>query len=117
MGYVLKEEGKVEKRMIILYCIIAILLAGNIFQFVWNNTSQLSVDAVPDEETALKIAEAVLVSAYGNNVLSDPLKVAFNEAIQVWCVYGTLPEGYVGGVPEIYIQKSDGKILKIYHSM
>ena len=58
-----------EKRMIILYCIIAILLTSNIFQFAWNNTSP-AVDAVPDEETALKIAEAVLTSAYGDDALS-----------------------------------------------
>ena len=101
-----------EKRLIILCCIIAILLASNIFQFAWNNTNPLSVDAVPDEETALKIAKAVLASAYGDNVLSNgPLNVFFDESIQVWYVYGSLPEGYVGGVPEITIQKSDGKIL------
>ena len=56
--------------MIILYCVIAILLAGNVFQFVWNNTSP-SIDAVPDEETALKIAEAVLTAAYGDDALSE----------------------------------------------
>jgi len=107
----------VEKRLIVLCCIIAILLAGNIFQFAWNNTSP-SVDAVPDEETALKIAEAVLTSAYGDDVLSgDPLTVTFNESKQYWYACGSLPEGWVGGVPEIWIQKSDGRILKIYHGM
>ena len=104
-----------ENKLIILSCVIAILLAGNILQFVWNNPSQLSEDAVPDEETALRIAEAVVVSAYGDRELSH---ASFNESQEAWVVYGSnVPDGYAGGIPRITIRKSDGKILEIYHSM
>ena len=107
---------RVKSRVFVLYCIIAILLVGNIFQFVCNNTNHLSVVAVPDEETALKIAESVLVSVYGDDVLlKNPFNATFDDSRRVWVIVGSLPEGYVGGVPEIVIRKSDGKIIKIYH--
>ena len=107
-----------KKRTIALCCVMAVLLAGNILQFALNNTSRLLVVAVPDEETALKIAEAVLLSTYGDDVLSEkPFIAAFDESKKAWIVTGSLPDGYVGGVPEIVIRKSDAKILKIHHGM
>ncbi len=33
----------------------------------------------------------------------------------VWYISGSLPEGYLGGVAEIFIQKSDGKVLGMIH--
>ncbi|MDR0766852.1 MAG: YbbC/YhhH family protein [Methanosarcinales archaeon] len=105
-----------KNKIFILYFIIVILLVGNVFQFGWNNNSNnLFTDAVPDEETALKIAEAVLVSAYGENVLLQPLNVRYNESKKAWVVTGTLPYGWVGGVPVIVIRKSDGMIMQLSH--
>lgn len=115
-----------KKKTIALCLIIVILLAGNAFQF-WNSHSKylftdeyndyLSFhDAVPDEETALKIAEAILISVYGEDVLSKkPFNVTYNSFRKVWIVVGTLPEGDEGAVPEIVIRKSDGMILKIWY--
>ena len=34
---------------------------------------------------------------------------------RIWYIYGSLPKGTVGGVVEISIQKSDGKVLAIFH--
>ena len=102
-----------EKKLIFICCIIAILLAGNIFQFVWNNTSP-SMEAVPDEETALKIAEAVLISAYGDDVFLElTISVRLDESQTAWIVSGRMPEGYLDGIVDIFIRKSDGKILDI----
>ena len=65
---------------------------------------------VPDEETAIRIAEAVWLPIYG----SKPFKARLvNESI--WVVNGTLPKGYVGGTPYAEISKSDGNILKVSH--
>jgi len=125
----------VENKTLALYFIIAILLASNVFQFCWNNYSNRLVtddiiigeeaywndylsftDAVPDEETALKIGEAVAYSVYDDGPwLNRPFKVIFIESKQVWIVYGTLPVEMDGGTPEITIRKSDGKILEIYY--
>ena len=85
-----------------------------VFQFCWNTS--LLPDAVPDEETALRIAEAVLVLVYGEDVLSQPFNVTFDASKNVWVVTGTLPEGWDGGVPEIVIRKRDSMIMAVSHS-
>ena len=103
-----------KNKTLVLYCIIAILLVGGVFQFCWN--SPLFPDAVPDEETALEMAEDVFILVYGEGVLSKkPFNVTFDESKQVWIVVGSLPDGWDGGVPEIVIRKRDGMILKIWH--
>jgi hypothetical protein len=108
-------------------------LVGNVFQFwsnyssdtPWNDYSSFT-DAVPNEETALKIAKAVIVAAYGEELmlLHEPYRVKFNESIQTWVVIGAipLPDGWdiegpppLGSAPEITIRKSDGKIMRIVY--
>jgi hypothetical protein len=34
----------------------------------------------------------------------------------VWRVEGSLPEGWIGGVPTAFIRKADGQILDVYHT-
>ena len=70
---------------------------------------------VPNEETAIKIAEAVLVPIYGERVLEKKPFIVKLEG-DVWSIKGSLPEGYLGGVPYVKIQKSDCKILMVGHS-
>ena len=106
-------------KMVILCCIIVFLLFGNGFQFVWNNyANRLPVDAVPNEVTALEIGKAVLMSVslgYDVDTLDErSFDVTFNNRQNVWIITSSLPDGYLGGVSEIIIRKSDGKIIKIY---
>jgi len=69
---------------------------------------------VPDETTAIKIAEAVWLPIYGDTIYTEkPFKTVLKNG--VWIVEGSLPEGYVGGVAEIEIAKDDGKILRVSH--
>lgn len=74
---------------------------------------------VPDAETAIKIAEAVLIPIYGEKVINEekPLKAELKD--DIWIVTGTLhcPEGRdcLGGVAEIEISKDDGRILRVSH--
>ncbi len=70
---------------------------------------------VPDSATAVRIAEAVLLPIYGEEVLKRerPLKAVLHEG--VWTVEGTLPEEVMGGVAEIDISKTNGSILRISH--
>lgn len=69
---------------------------------------------VPNDTTAIKIAEAVWVNIYGHDVLlKKPYQAKLNKGI--WIVQGTLPNGFKGGVPYILIQKKDGRILKVLH--
>jgi len=76
---------------------------------------------VPNESVALKIAEAVWLPIYGDKIYSQqPFTAEYDENEGYWYVRGSLPrntEGRitVGGVAEIKINKSDGKILYINH--
>ena len=107
------------KNKMICYILIVILLLGNIVQFYLHNYSKrLFIDAVPDEKTAIQIAESVLVAVYGNDVLNErPFNVLIDKKRGVWFISGTLPDDHVGGVAEITIRIRDGKIMRIYHSM
>jgi len=35
----------------------------------------------------------------------------------VWTVYDTLKRGSCGGTPQLTIQKKDGKVIEVWHSL
>ena len=66
------------------------------------------------EQTAIKIAEAVLSQIYGEQVLNQrPWEVTNNDTD--FTIEGVLQEGYRGGVAKIVIRKSDAKIMSYTH--
>src|SRR5216684_4442023 len=71
---------------------------------------------VPDEATAVKIAEVVFPSVFGAEVVDKflPYHAQFKDG--VWTVYGTLKRGSRGGTPMMRIRKKDGKVLGVWHS-
>lgn len=79
------------------------------------NKNMKAIDYVPNEETAIKIAEAIWLPIYGEKIYAQkPYDVSLvNDSI--WIIKGTLPQNRRGGVAYIEIQKSDGKILKVIH--
>ena len=105
--------------LIVCVCLIYIFIGGN------RRASSLTLNypkngLVPDESTAIKIAEAV-----GNNIFGKGLKdykpfQATLENDSIWHIYGLPKEAWfeiqIGGCPEFEIQKKDGKILRIYIS-
>jgi hypothetical protein len=70
---------------------------------------------VPDQETAVRIAEAVLTPIYGNKQVQaeKPFQAILKR--EVWVVTGRLPEGADGGVAEVRISKVTGEILAVHH--
>ncbi len=66
------------------------------------------------KDTAIKLAEATLVSIYGANVLKQrPWIVEENgKSIKIM---GQLPSQAAGGVAEIEIRRSDGKVMRCQH--
>lgn len=73
---------------------------------------------VPDRATAVKIAEAILVPIYGEQVLKQrPFKATLSR--DRWIVEGTFHQakGEVlsGGVALIEIKQSTGEILQVIH--
>ena len=71
---------------------------------------------VPDEKTAVRIAEAVLAPIYSEKTVEKerPYKAVLNG--RVWTVEGTLPAEYqVGGVGIVELSKDDGRIIRVSH--
>jgi len=81
---------------------------------------------VPNEAEALRLAEPVLIKKFGKQTIDyeRPFKATLLNG--VWMVYGTLccpyrgqrncePGRCNGGVAELELRQSDGKVLSISH--
>jgi hypothetical protein len=93
---------------------------------------------VPDETTAIKVAEAVLIPVYGAQQIADEQPFRAELRGDIWTVSGTIPcnkpatnptppvtpapgikrkDLYCeGGAALVRISKSDGKVLFMIHS-
>lgn len=71
---------------------------------------------VPDKNTAVGIAVAILSPIYGKETISGEQPLVATLENGVWTVRGSLPKRHVGGVAEIQISKTTGQILKVSHS-
>jgi hypothetical protein len=71
---------------------------------------------VPDEMTAIKIAEAIWLPIYGNEIYKyKPFKAKLIGG-KVWEIYGTVYT-QKGGSPIAKIRKSDCKIIEVTHEL
>jgi len=72
---------------------------------------------VPDEKTAIRIAEAVLTPIYGEKQVKSEEPFSAKLRNGVWTVEGTIAEGVEGGVAIIKISKANGTIISVTHGM
>lgn len=75
---------------------------------------------VPNKETAIKIAEAVWLPIFGEDIYrQQPYKAKIENGI--WKIEGSLVESdekvIVGGTAYIEIVQKDGRIIKVSHSL
>ena len=84
------------------------------------------INAVPDEVTAVKIAERVLTGIYGKKIIDSEKPFTATLTKGVWHVGGTLycndehgvriaGAGCRGGVAMAEIKQSNGRILRTEH--
>jgi hypothetical protein len=128
----------IKKVIIICFILLAVLLGGVVIIFngferekvkLFNlNDEPYYLQAIQDfpsnkflgeiltaEEAKQKAVEE-WVSLFGDKIKDEkPYQVFFDEKNDIWLVKGFLPKGWKGGVAYILIQKSDGKILAIWH--
>lgn len=71
---------------------------------------------VPDSATAVRIAEAVWLSVYGEEIYTEQPFHAVLWQDSLWAVKGSLPKGMLGGVPYVVIRKWDGGVLGVIHT-
>jgi hypothetical protein len=72
---------------------------------------------VPDEKTAIAVAEAVLIPVYGQKQIESEEPFSTRLDGDTWSVHGSLPNGpnVTGGVAEVQISKSRGCVLHMIH--
>ena len=76
---------------------------------------------VPNADTAVRIAEAVLGPIYGNEHIKHEKPFTARLDGNRWIVTGTLPtikdphRVVVGGTATVEIDKADGRIIAVYH--
>ena len=71
---------------------------------------------VPDESTAIQIAQAVATAQYGEKTVSREQPFHARLFGETWIVKGTLhPQGVLGGTAVVKISKLDGKVLFMIH--
>jgi hypothetical protein len=95
-------------------CILIITISSAFIQ-KHQHGSDPNIDGyVPDETTAIKIAEAIWLPIYGEEIYNyKPFKAELLDK-KVWRVSGTV-HTQLGGSPIAEIEKSDCKILKVIH--
>ena len=99
--------------LIVLFLAILINIAFATKNSQESNCQDSEVNYVPDSTTAIKIAEAVLIPIYGEEIYEQrPYSVELEK--DVWIIEGFIGEK-LGGVFHIEIQKKDCKILKVTH--
>jgi ATP-dependent Clp protease ATP-binding subunit ClpA len=82
-------------------------------EFGNRNSALPKSNFVPDEQTAMRIAEAIWIPVYGQEMIErqKPLRAELEN--DVWIVSGALPEGQTGGILVARISKTNGTILQI----
>jgi hypothetical protein len=99
---------------ILLVCTTILIVANTCAQKTENKSDPEKNGYVPNAETAIKIAEAIWLPIYGDNIYNNgPFKATLKNN-QIWIVEGTLHTDK-GGVPYAEIQKKDCKIINVTH--
>lgn len=70
---------------------------------------------MPDAATAIALSEKTLVPVYGKKQIESerPFKAKLEGS--VWHVWGYMPPEDVGGVAEVWIDKNNGKVIRMSH--
>lgn len=101
------------KRLTLLPVLTGILIASGIGENPYKFTPKDGF--VPNETTAIAIAEAVLKPIYGDKQVESERPYHAKLISGVWWVGGTLPGGKVGGVAVVKISKKDARVLSVSH--
>jgi hypothetical protein len=89
--------------------------SGKWYSTKWGQSFRPRNGYVPDQKTAMQVAEAILVSVYGEGQVKaqEPFRVSLDG--NIWTVKGALPHGPEGNA-EIKLSKKDGAVLYVSHS-
>ena len=104
-------------------CVLLVMVASSLAQ----KPADPAPNAVPDEATAVTIAEKALARIYGKKIIESEKPFTATLTNGVWHVGGTLyskdkhgntiTSPCVGGVAMADVKQSNGRILKTGHTM
>ncbi len=97
-------------------CVVLILILTLVGMSSAQRQPLPSNGIVPNEVTAVKIAEAVFPPIFGAEAVAKYQPYHAQLKNDVWTVYGTLKSGSRGGTPMLSIQKKDGKVIEVWFS-
>lgn len=105
------------KVIFIIFILISISFFGcnKEIKYMLLETNPEKDGLVPDERTAIKIAEAVWLPVYGYRIEEFKPYIAELKGDSIWVVFGSLPDSMYGGTPQMEIYKKDGKIINFGH--
>jgi hypothetical protein len=66
------------------------------------------------KDKALKIGLIAIEKMFSSYKKSEPFVV--QDRGSKWLVFGTLPKGSIGGTPEALIDKTNCKVIDVYHT-
>ena|ERR1700744_4566088 len=99
------------KKKIIVLAVLCLFFGTN-FKNNENLKSVKGRDYVPNEETAIKVAEAIWFPILGD-LLKQEKPFTAHLSGNIWLVKGTAPDSSFGGPITIEIRKSDCKIISL----
>ena len=80
-------------------------------------TRDIVLGEIKSESIAVIKAEDIFKEVYGESIENKkPYIVSDDKEHDAWYIEGTLPDYYVGGVPNIIIRGEDGKVLALWHT-
>ncbi len=68
------------------------------------------------EKEVLEIGKNVIKETYGEDVLLSKEPYTIDKKDSMWVVKGSLPDGWVGGVPYVFIDTTTLEVVDIYHT-
>ena len=128
-----------KKKTIVIICAIILFIGGVVAILLFNQKpkvgqfnfveysnyiidfpSNIVLGPVNNAESAKDKAQSVWLQLYGESIKDEkPYQVFFDESNEMWLVTGSMPKCLFdttkGGVANITIRKSDGKVLAVWH--
>ena len=94
--------------------LLIVVLAGGLSQLVSAQSPPPSPQPrIPDETTAIRIAEAIVASTYDAKTMEGERPYKANLSEGVWHVWGTVPKDAFGETLFVDINQKDGCILRV----
>ena len=89
---------------------------NNYQYYIENFSSNENIGNTSDLREVLLNVEKLWIEMYGESVKNErPYKVFYDSINDVWLVQGSLKSNSMGGVANVLIEKSTGRVLAIWH--